>query len=75
MKTLEESGALEADRRGFEAARAEYVETKKKLFELKDQHTKAERRAATLGPQFAGMIGVASGLAAIAMMALLGVGF
>lgn len=75
LKTLEESGALEADRRGFEAARAEYTEGKKKLTELKDQLTKAEKRASGLGPQIAGMIGMASGLAAIAMMALMGVGF
>ncbi|MBL8687466.1 MAG: hypothetical protein JNL04_00110 [Rhodospirillaceae bacterium] len=75
LKTLEESGALEADRRGFEAARAEYMEGKKKLSELKDELTKAERRATGLGPQIAGMIGMASGLAAIAMMALMGVGF
>jgi hypothetical protein len=75
LKTLEESGALEADRRGFEAARAEYTEGKKKLSELKDQLTKAERRATGLGPQIAGMIGMASGLAAIAMMALMGIGF
>ena len=75
LKTLEESGALEADRRGFEAARTEYVEGKKKLSELKDQLTKAERRASGLGPQIAGMIGMASGLAAIAMMALMGIGF
>ncbi len=75
LKTLEESGALEADRRGFEAARAEYVEGKKKLSELKDQLNKAEKRASGLGPQIAGMIGMASGLAAIAMMALMGIGF
>ncbi len=75
LKTLEESGALDADRRGFEAARVEYVEGKKKLTELKDQLTKAEKRAGGLGPQIAGMIGMASGLAAIAMMALMGVGF
>ncbi|MBM3534459.1 MAG: hypothetical protein FJX60_15640 [Alphaproteobacteria bacterium] len=75
LKTLEESGALEADRRGFEAAHAEYVEGKKKLGELKDRLTKAEKRAGSLGPQVAGLIGIASGLAAIAMMALMGVGF
>jgi eukaryotic-like serine/threonine-protein kinase len=75
LKTLEESGALEADRRGFEAARAEYAEVRRKLVDLKDQLTKATKRAAALGPQIAGLIGVASALAAIAMMALMGVGF
>ena len=75
LKTLEESGLLEADRRGFEGARSEHLKAKKKLGELKDQHDKAERRALELGPQIAGLIGLASGLVAIAVMALLGVGF
>jgi serine/threonine protein kinase len=75
LKTLEESGALEADHRGFEAARAEYGAAKKKLAELKDANSKAEARAGSLGPQIAGLIGMASGLVAIAMMALMGVGF
>ncbi|MBM3549420.1 MAG: hypothetical protein FJX54_20980 [Alphaproteobacteria bacterium] len=75
LKTLEESGALEADHRGFEAARAEYQDKKKKLAELKEQNSRAEKRADSLGPQIAGMIGMASGLAAIAVMALMGVGF
>ena len=75
LKTLEESGALEADRRGFEAARAEYVEGKKRLIDLNDQHTKASRRSTGLGPQIAGMIGLASGLVSIAVMALMGIGF
>ncbi len=75
LKTLEESGALEADRRGFEAARAEFVEGKKKLNDLKDQLNKAMRRSTGLGPQIAGMVGLASGLVSIAVMALMGVGF
>ena len=75
LKTLEESGALEADRRGFEGARAEYVEAKRKLFELKEQLNKATRRAVGLGPQVAGLIGLASGLVSIAVMALMGIGF
>jgi hypothetical protein len=74
LKTLEESGALETDRRGFEAARAEYGEGQKKLAELRDVHTKAQKRASALGPQIAGLVGLASGLMAIALMALMGVG-
>ncbi len=75
LKTLEDSGLLEADRRGFENARAEYVAGKKKLYDLKDQLNKATRRSTGLGPQIAGMIGMASGLVSIAVMALMGIGF
>ncbi len=75
LKTLEESGALESDRRGFEAARAAYGESKKKLLDLKDRLNKATRRSTELGPQIAGLIGLASGLVSIAVMALMGIGF
>jgi eukaryotic-like serine/threonine-protein kinase len=75
LKTLEESGVLERDRKGFEAARADYILTKRRLGELKDEHTKAERRSVALGPQVAGLIGLASGLVSIAVMALMGIGF
>ena len=75
LKTLEESGALDKDRQGFEAARADYVRTQKRLAELKDERAKVLRRSGGLGPQIAALIGLASGLVAIAVMALMGVGF